>query len=251
MTYHPTQIMLCALFLAMKAEHMYFSLSRFTRQLSIKTEDEVRAPEFLLMQALRFTLDVRHPMKGLEGCRAEIERRSQLRSISMLKSMSKHDIDKRLKNTHDHAYFLLTKDTQMTDAYFLYTPPQICLAAMYIADKDLTLSYLDDLLQNPKLTFIKQKLIETIKSCASLIQSQKAEETKFNAEMKRVSKKLRRCQDPEKTDIVAVSQDKRSSKADGSESDDLVAEKKAKKRKLEAMKTAERDGDVFGGDLKK
>ena len=65
-------------------------------------------------------------------------------------------------------------------------------------------------------------------------------------EINRIGKKLIACQNPEKTDIVAVTRAKGAEKREGSESE---ADKKTKKRKLEREK-AERDGDVFGPDLK-
>lgn len=65
-------------------------------------------------------------------------------------------------------------------------------------------------------------------------------------EINRIGKKLNACQNPEKTDIVAVTRAKAVEKREGSESE---ADKKTKKRRLEREK-AERDGDVFGPDLK-
>ena len=67
MTYHPKQIMMCALFLATKSDLWHISLHKFVTRIGKITEEDVKAPEFLLMQGLRFTLDVRHPMRGLEG----------------------------------------------------------------------------------------------------------------------------------------------------------------------------------------
>jgi cyclin H len=64
--------------------------------------------------------------------------------------------------------------------------------------------------------------------------------------LNRISKKLIACQNPEKVDIVAVARAKAAEKREGSESE---AEMKKKKRKLEREKL-ERDGDVFGPDLK-
>ncbi len=65
-------------------------------------------------------------------------------------------------------------------------------------------------------------------------------------EINRIGKKLIACQNPEKADIVAVAKAKAAEKREGSESE---VEKKKKKRKLE-MEKAEKDGEVFGPDLK-
>ena len=65
-------------------------------------------------------------------------------------------------------------------------------------------------------------------------------------EINRIGKKLIACQNPEKADIVAATRAKAADKREGSESE---ADRKTKKRKLERER-AERDGDVFGPDLK-
>ncbi|KAI9805184.1 MAG: hypothetical protein M1825_001020 [Sarcosagium campestre] len=67
MTYHPKLIMPCALFLATKTENHYTSLAAFVAKVPKLTADDAIAPELLLVQSLRFTLDVRHPFRGLEG----------------------------------------------------------------------------------------------------------------------------------------------------------------------------------------
>lgn len=64
-------------------------------------------------------------------------------------------------------------------------------------------------------------------------------------ELGRIGKKLRKCQDPEKMDIVAVAKAKAAEKREGNESD---GEKRAKKRKMGEEKKA-KDEDVFGPGL--
>ena len=65
-------------------------------------------------------------------------------------------------------------------------------------------------------------------------------------DISRIGKKLVACQNPEKMDIVAVARAKAAEKREGSESE---AEMKKKKRKLE-RETLDKDGDVFGAELK-
>ena len=67
MTYHPKQIMPSALFLSTKTENHYTALKSFASKFPKTTPDDVIAPEFLVTQGLRFTFDVRHPHRGLEG----------------------------------------------------------------------------------------------------------------------------------------------------------------------------------------
>ncbi|EXJ90672.1 hypothetical protein A1O1_03776 [Capronia coronata CBS 617.96] len=250
MTYHPKQIMMCALYLATKADHFYISLSKFVAELNNVSEDDVKAPEFLLLQGLRFTLDVRHPMKGLAGGHVEM---NVMADEGRLGGISKSTGSaKRIGIAADQAKRLLATAAQMTDAYFLYTPSQIWLAAIMVADKELVQVYLDrklaELPSNETTLPLKQKLLSTISACASLLESYRAPEDDATQrkEMGRIGKKLIKCQNPEKTDIVAVAKAKVAEKRGGEGSD---AEKALKKRKLEKERF-EKDGDVFGPDLR-
>ena len=262
MTYHPKQILPSALYLATKADHFYISLSRFVAELNGISEDNVKAPEFLLMQGLRFTLDVRHPMKGLQGGHVEMNvlaEEGRLGSIS-----TTGDSEKRIGIAADKAKHLLATAAQMTDAYFLFTPSQIWLAAMFIADRELAEAYLNNKIDTLAETLdgaqidtaiFQTKLFVTISSCAKLLQSHTPVEEESPAqrkEMRRIGKKLNACQNPEKTDIVAVARTKVAEKREGSNTgsgSEVDREKVAKKRRLERER-AEREGDVFGGDLK-
>lgn len=242
--------MMCALYLATKADHFYISLHRFVAELNNASEDDVKAPEFLLLQGLRFTLDVRHPMKGLAGGHIEMNimaDEGQLGTISKSTGSSK-----RIGVAADQAKKLLSSAAQMTDAYFLYTPSQIWLAAMLVADRELVETYLDrklsSLPETEGSTNFKEQLFSTISACAQLLEEYRSPEddTTQRKEMKRIRKKLTVCQNPEKTDIVAVARAKAAEKREGDGSD---AEKALKKRKLEQAKL-ENDGDVFGPALK-
>ncbi|KAH0846175.1 hypothetical protein AYO21_09188 [Fonsecaea monophora] len=257
MTYHPKQIMMCALYLATKADHFYISLSRFVAELNNVSEDDVKAPEFLLLQGLRFTLDVRHPMKGLQGGHVEMNVLAEEGRLgsSITKASGS---EKRVGVAADKAKKLLATAAQMTDAYFLYTPSQIWLAAVMIADRELVEAYisakLDDLpllANGPDATaeHFKQKLTATIASCATLLESYRSsdDDAAQRKEMRRIGKKLTVCQNPEKMDIVAVARAKAAAKREGAEGTD--AEKALKKRKLERERL-ERDGDVFGPELR-
>ncbi|EXJ81160.1 hypothetical protein A1O3_07450 [Capronia epimyces CBS 606.96] len=250
MTYHPKQIMTCALYLATKADHFYISLAKFVAELANLSEDDVKAPEFLLLQGLRFTLDVRHPMKGLAGGHIEMNvmaDEGRLGDISKATGSAK-----RIGTAADHAKRLLATAAQMTDAYFLYTPSQIWLAAMMVADRELVQIYLhnklSELSSNEATTSLQQKLMSTISACASLLESYRSpkDDASQRKEIKRIGKKLTVCQNPEKMDIVAVARAKAAEKRGGKDSD---VGKALKKRKLE-RDMMDKDGDVFGPDLR-
>lgn len=247
MTYHPKQIMTCALFLATKSDHWHISLHKFVSQLANVTEDDVKAPEFLLMQGLRFTLDVRHPMRGLDGGVGEMQAMAR---AGQLEGFTGQTGQSQIGTAADSAKSLLRTAAQITDAYFLYSPPQIWLGAMLATNRDLIMTYLTTKLRSlgdPGEQMLT-KLLEVVSACAELLLSYTSPEDDVaeRREMRRIGKKLEVCQNPEKLDIVAVAKAKAAEKREGNESD---AEKALKKRKLEREKL-ERDGDVFGPDLK-
>ena len=259
MTYHPKAILPSALYLATKSDHFYLPLPRFVAELSNISEDDVKAPEFLLMQGLRFTLDVRHPRKGLPGGHIEMNvlaEEGKLNSFPAGKGS-----EKRIGAAADKAKKLLASAAQMTDAYFLFTPSQIWLGAIMIADHNLVEAYIGSKIealaevvaeqQGIDITAFQMKLLATVSSCAALLQSYTPPEDESatqRKEMRRIGKKLIVCQNPEKLDIVAVSKAKAAEKREGTPSGSDV-EKIAKKRRLEREKAA-REGDVFGGELR-
>src|SRR5271155_2516033 len=73
MTYHPTDILRTALFFATKTENYYFRLTKFADAIGGTKPEDVLASEFLLTQGLRFTFDVRHPFRALEGAVMELQ----------------------------------------------------------------------------------------------------------------------------------------------------------------------------------
>ena len=249
MTYHPKQIMMCALFLATKAEHWNISLHNFVVPLDTP-EDEVKAPEFLLLQGLRFTLDVRHPMRGLEGGIGEILAMVQESSLAF-KGQDKGALQKRVGKAADHAKNLLQTAAQMTDAYFLYTPSQIWLAALQVTDQDLVRVYVTKKLEyvGAEGIALREKLLKTLPACAELLSSYTSpdDDPAEKKEMRRIGKKLHLCQNPDKADIVAVTRAKAAEKREGADGSD--AEKALKKRKTE-REQLQKDGDVFGPALK-
>lgn len=243
MDYHPRQIMTSALFLATKSDHFYIPLSRFISKLRNTGEDDVKAPEFTLMQGLRFTLDVRHPFKGLEGGVLEMLALAQEGKLKGLGA----EPSRRIYKAADETSKILRGPAQMTDAYFLYTPSQIWIAALMLADNELANMYLAAKLQGlgSDGESLRKKLLVTLKSCSDLLGAWKSneEDRAEMKELKRIGKKLHLCQNPEKMNIVELNRaQKRESDGD--------AEKAEKKRRKVEGKTLQNDGDVFGPELK-
>ena len=266
MAYHPKQMMPSALFLATKTEHWFTKLTTFAEKLPNITAEEIVAPEFLLTQGLRFTFDVRHPHRGLEGGIMELlawsssqgdpspgmaksakELQQELIGLEPAKpgrskAKSVEELTARIHNAHAKVKEDLKTSALLTDVYFLYTPSQIWLAALLLIDEPLTLFYVGvKVASNPQ---VKAKLIVSLRACAELLSSSKSvdlgeEDTK---EAKRIVKKLFKCRNPDKSDLVSIN---KAQKREGEGKD----ENAIKKRKLERENGLKEAESVFGPDL--
>ena len=221
--------MACALFVATKTENYYLSLRQFAEGLPDITGDEVIAPEFLLMQGLRFTFDVRHPFRGLEGGIMELQAISQgmgqpaphllnqtsedlRRGLLALppppSSSSNLSVHDRLGRAHTKTRETLKTSAQMTDAYFLYTPSQIWLSAFLLADKPLAEFYLETKLgrteEGHPLHDLRMKIFHTLAECSALLSSYKpsASDPEQMKKLKRIAKKRHHCENPEKASFA-------------------------------------------------
>lgn len=124
MTYPPTELLKTSLFFGCKAEGFYIRLGRLAEKLSGTTAEQILAGEFLLCQGIRFAFDVRHPYRGLEGAILELRRRFP-------------DEDSRISRAHARTREILKFSPLLTDVYFHYTPSQIMMAALQMADAGL------------------------------------------------------------------------------------------------------------------
>ena len=268
MTYHPKEMMPSAIFLATKTENHYTSLNSFVAKLQKTTAEDVIAPEFLLTQGLRFTFDVRHPHRGLEGGFMELLALargkenlvpSNTRSPGQLQqamtelepvkggskiSRSAEDVVRRIQTAHGKAKDVLKTAALLTDAYFLYTPSQIWMSSLYLADEPLARFYINSKL--PSSSPIQPRLFTILKSCADLLRSSPSADP-GEAEMKelmKIDKKLYKCRNPEKIDLVGIN---KAQKREGHE--DGLDDKLIKKRKLERQKSEKEVEDIFGPAL--
>ncbi|KAF7128372.1 hypothetical protein CNMCM5793_003102 [Aspergillus hiratsukae] len=283
MTYSPKTIMPCALFLATKTDNFYMSLRQFTEKVpGDATAEDIIAPEFLIMQSLRFTFDVRHPFRGLEGGVMELQamaegqgqpaphlphqtsedlRRGILAVPPAPNAPQSSSITDRIARAHTTTRELLKTAAQMTDAYFLYTPSQIWLAAFMLADRPLAEYYLDTKLGGPTdtqadspLYDLRAKLLRTLNDCAALLQSYKPSNSdpEQMKNLKRIGKKFYFCQNPEKISLVGQKRIPAAAAAasggEGGTSESEV-ERLAKKRKLEREQKDRVSRDIFGGEL--
>ncbi|KAH8815567.1 cyclin-like protein [Xylogone sp. PMI_703] len=249
MTYHPTDILKTALFFATKTENYYFRLTKFAEAIGKTKPEDVLASEFLLTQGLRFTFDVRHPFRALEGAVMELQAMEAGRIPWA--GPKPENMNKRIKDAHGVAREYLKTSAQLTDVYFHFTPSQIMLAALGIADAELTESYIACKFSSnsaPGADEFREKVMATISQCAELLatvepDSQPSDQER--AELKALAKKLNKCRNPEKMDLVGLQKAKREGDA-AAEEDRL-----AKKRKLERDTVMKEADDLFGPSIKK
>ncbi|RAL14412.1 TFIIH complex kinase subunit CCL1 [Aspergillus homomorphus CBS 101889] len=292
MTYHPKQIMPCALFLATKTDNYYMSLRQFADGVpGDATAEDIIAPEFLVMQSLRFTFDVRHPFRGLEGGIMELQAMAQGQgtaaphfsgsqtAASLQQGLlalppnpnpsasSSSNLTDRIARAHHTTRELLKTAAQITDVYFLYTPAQIWLAALMLADRPLAEFYLgtkvgvaddDGAQQESPLAALRVKLRLTLNDCAAMLQAYKplaSDPDQMKTLRRIIGKKLYHCQNPEKVNLGAGGQKRipaaaaAAAAAAGVDSGTSGSEMErlAKKRKLEQQ--PQQSKDIFGGEL--
>jgi cyclin H len=267
MTYEGQNISRTAMFIANKAESYFLNAENYAARFGPKaTAEKVLAPEYLIIQALRYNLDVRHPFRGLKGGHLELvelahgslaslpnatESPPELQKRMLLlprktggpeAKMTAAELEQRILNAYGFASNVLKTAALLTDAYFLYSPSHIWLASHLLADEPLTLFYLSTKLPptNPMYT----KTLNTLRACATLLSSHKSfipanappvdkaeketRERKDREEIARLVKKLKQCRDPDKIDLVKLNQ---AQKRDAVTEDGLE-ENKAKRRKL-------------------
>lgn len=247
MTYHPADILKTALFFATKTEHHYCNLTKFAAEIGKTTPEDVLASEFLLTQGLRFTFDVRHPFRALEGALMEILglAKGTIPLSDEARMNMPENLRYRARDAHNKAKDYLKTSALLTDVYFHFTPSQIMMGAMFAADEGITLWYIASKFSSED-TVMRDRVLSTVAQCAEmlrdvLIASETSKEEK--AELKILAKKLNRCRNPEKMDLVGLQKAKR-------EGEETAEDKTTKKRKMEREKVAMEGDSLFGPSLK-
>ncbi|KAF2630372.1 cyclin-like protein [Macroventuria anomochaeta] len=283
MTYHAQNISRTAMFLAGKSESEHQSLDHFATNISSEktkvTPEQILAPEYLIVQALRFNFDVKHPFRALkggvldmmsiangkyEGPNHSIHKTAADLSTAIhqlprktgglaAKATSQQLADRIMRESYSPAAQTLKKTAALTDVYFLYTPSQIWLAALLLADEPLVLFYLS--VKMPSTSPVYEKVIVALRECALILSSHRSHQklhlpadeqarmdAEHRAEVKRLIKKLKLCQDPDKLDLVKLNQ---AQKRDAVQGSDLDVHK-AKRRKMD-RENFQKDSDTFWG----
>lgn len=280
LTYPPKEIYKSVLFLASKTEGVHMPLGEFARSISSKPE-QILAPEYKIIQALRFTLDVRQPTRGLRGCYMELENlaRGKHAPLPFLAPKTAADLQRDMHSlpppptsaltewTHlpttvlatdqldeqglvsrawaayTAARILLDNAALLTDAYLLYTPPQIYLAALSLADAPLYQFFMA--LHLPASHPQRPQILATVSGCADIMAAFDKAHVMSKDERVAVEKRLEDVRDPGTRDMVRSHEE---AKRGGAE-EGIVDEQQVKKRKL-AREASMREGeDLFGPTL--
>ena len=163
------------------------------------------------------------------------------------KSRSADEVVRRIQVAHGRAKEVGKTSALLTDAYFLYTPSQIWLSSLLLADEPLARFYIDTKIPTPSA--LKPKVMTTLQSCTELLRSS-VSANPGEAEIKaltKIDKKLFKCRNPEKVDLIGINKaQKRDSEGTG---ENGLDEKIVKKRKLEREKSEKEAEDVFGPSL--
>jgi cyclin H len=280
MSYHPKQIMTTALYLATKTENHHNSARSFAAKLAAvpglesTTPEDVLAPEYLLVQGLRFCFDVRHPHRALKGAYLDLQ---GLLNIArgdpppkswpetgkvLARKLQQHFLDrygvpvrfsKRIETAYARAREILQRQAVMSDVYFLYTPSQIMMAALWLADDKIV----QDLLHakasvGPDVSHGRaratvDRILDEIEACANELQKTELDDDALPKEAFRIDRKLHKCRNPDKVDLVKMNQATKRDATENGKLDDSLA----KKRKLEREAMEKEGDDLFGPALVK
>lgn len=289
MTYDPQAISRSIMFIAAKTEEWRVSAEDYASRIPQGTPESVLAPEFLIMQGLRFHLDVKHPFRGLKSgalemleiargnaviifrvtkLLAELQKDALQKEMLALPitpegepgSMTLDELKKRLSNADAFAAHVLRTTAILTDVYFLYTPSHIWLSAHLLADEPITLFYLGT--KAPKSSPLYSKLLSTLRYCASILywhptylhrhpddKIDPKDAASRKIETATLMRKLRKCMDPDKFDIEKMTTIS-ANKRDITEVEG-EEEKGPKRRKVEGEETLEMEGkQVVGREVR-
>ncbi|GEQ71670.1 hypothetical protein JCM33374_g5356 [Metschnikowia sp. JCM 33374] len=144
MEYRPRNILYTAVFLAAKSENYFISIETFCSRIPKTKPEDILGLEFIILSSLKFTLLVHHAFRPLYGFFLDFQ------SLLLHPSPVMYDVNvDTIGQLYDKAKRWLNDHALLSDAPFLFTPPQIALAALYDSDKRITDRYL-------RLKFLKE-----------------------------------------------------------------------------------------------
>ena len=151
MEYHPKNIMYTCVFLAAKSENYFISINSFTKALRNTENKDILDLEFTVLEALHFTLLVHHAFRPLYGFYLDFQA-VLLHPEPRIRGLT----NERLASLLDKGKEWIMEKALLSDIPFLYTPPQVALAAAHAVDKEVCELYLKIKFED-KLTSIKEE----------------------------------------------------------------------------------------------
>ncbi|KAK0619170.1 cyclin-like protein [Immersiella caudata] len=267
MTYPPQEMLIVSLFFACKAEGIFPRIGDFVSKFGRDRPDEILAGEYLLCQGIRFAFDVKHPFRALKGASMELRRLGDIE-------------EQRINAAERRAREILNFSPLITDAYFHYTPSQIMLAALSLADRGLaerlishTFHYVapptdsgpgtpmaigDAPTTRRELKIedkeaiigsqIRDKVLGTVEACRDMLAKELPERREhwsnkavFKAQIQPIRKKLAKCRDPDRYNLVELQRARREQAGNRSDSEEDEPEDNGR--------SLEKDAAVFGDAL--
>ncbi|KAA1468184.1 cyclin-like protein [Dentipellis sp. KUC8613] len=218
MDWHPKNVMLTALFLATKTTNHPISLEAYTSNIPRTAPSDVLDLEFLVAQSLAFEFAVWHVHRALWGIWLDVQ---DLPDSAPLE---------RLQQAYDSA-LQYVRTSRITDAEFIFTPSQIALACLSLADPDLALRW-----ATAKGVEANMGITERVAAMVTRDGVVPSVEV-----VREIDRRLRLCKNPEK--VVG-------SKAYIAKQAKMEKEAEVKRaRKAEEIRKAMEDGDPFGSEL--
>lgn len=130
MDYHPKNILYTCVFLAAKAENFFVPVAKFCSHLPKSEPAHILDLEFLVLESLSFTLMVQNGIRLLHGFFLDLQ--------AVLPTTSKEVLGDVLNNART-----LLLSGLLSDALFHFTPPQIAIAGLSLANEELIKQYLE------------------------------------------------------------------------------------------------------------
>ncbi|KAG7099357.1 hypothetical protein E1B28_001213 [Marasmius oreades] len=226
MDWHPKNVMLTAVFLATKTTNNPISLEVYTSHIPKASASDVLDLEFLIAQSLGFEFAVWHAHRALWGIWLDLQ------SLPDTTSNSEATRSPVYTSAVSHV-----RSSRLTDAELVYTPSQVALAALSMADRDLALKWLKS--KQDKLRSDADhspNIMESIDNITNLIR--KHGHAPDVEAVREVDRRLKLCKNPEK--VVGT----KAYLARQAEEDKKAEDRRI--RKADVQKEATTDGDPFG-----
>ncbi|KAI3403862.2 hypothetical protein KGF56_003292 [Candida oxycetoniae] len=184
MEYHPKNVLYTCIFLAAKSENYFISIDSFVKALKGVQAADILNLEFILLQSLKFTLLVHHPIRPLYGFFLDFQA-ELLHPAPIMYDVSVDTIG----NLYNSAREWLNKYYMSSNVAFLFAPPHIALAA--IADTKKTIVKEDPKAANANRDAKKQpsgreqyeSLVRSIRKCIKLAKDMPAADREKSKEI--------------------------------------------------------------------